>query len=420
LFGGVLELRPGANGLVSSSFPTWVEAPVLGPSRWGRTMDEISEGVVEGYLLLADISGYTEFLTGTELEHSHAIVTELTKLIRATLTPPMRFVKLEGDAVFCFAPRDAFPNGELLVELVESCYFDFSNRLSNMTRSTTCPCDACQEIGTLDLKFVSHFGSFIVDHDEDGRVDLAGPDVILVHRLLKNTVIESGGPSSYGFFTDPCATCGSPEFTLPRHAESYESFGEVTGVVQDLGEVAARRRESERVRVTEEDADWISSYIVDAPPAVCWQYYVDPAKRQRHVAAVETGIEFHPNAEGRVAKGASSHCSHGEGGDGLREHLDWRPYEYFTCRLSPIQAEGVDSFGFVESVETYEFRELDDGRTEHRWLLRCEDRSPEGLRAFHEATSVLQQFATEPWWGDQMRGPIAEDAAMYGLNESGS
>lgn len=64
-------------------------------------MAEIDEGAMEGYLLVADISGYTTFLTGTELEHSHAIVTEL---IRAALSPPMQFVKLEGDAVFCFAP----------------------------------------------------------------------------------------------------------------------------------------------------------------------------------------------------------------------------------------------------------------------------------------------------------------------------
>ena len=74
--------------------------------------DGADEGVLEGYLLLADISGYTEFLTGTELEHSHAIVTELTKLIRTALTPPMQFVKVEGDAVLCFAPHAAFPNGE--------------------------------------------------------------------------------------------------------------------------------------------------------------------------------------------------------------------------------------------------------------------------------------------------------------------
>ncbi len=378
---------------------------------------EVEEGVVEGYLLLADISGYTEFLTGTELEHSHAIVTELTRLIRSVLNPPMQFVKLEGDAVFCFAPREAFPNGELLLELVESCYFDFSSRLLNMVRSTTCPCDACREIGSLDLKFVAHFGTFIVDRDEDGRVDLAGPDVILVHRLLKNTVIESGGPSSYGFFTDPCAKCGSARLPLPAHTESYDHFGEVVGVVQDLAGVARRRRESERVRITDDDADWVSSYIVDAPPSVCWQYFVDPAKRLRHLGAVETGVEFHPNAEGRVATGASSHCAHGDGGDALREYLDWRPYEYFTCRLTPLETEGVDEPITVEMFETYEFNLLDDGRTEHRWLVRVIDRSPEGRQEFEKATALIREFATQPWWGDQLRGPIAEDSGMYGLNE---
>jgi hypothetical protein len=38
-----------------------------------------------GYLLLADISGYTGFLLGTELEHANAIVHELTTLIRERL-----------------------------------------------------------------------------------------------------------------------------------------------------------------------------------------------------------------------------------------------------------------------------------------------------------------------------------------------
>ena len=229
-----------------------VERPIRGCRAVAEVDEQVDEGVVEGYLLLADISGYTEFLTGTELEHSHAIVTELTKLIRASLVPPMRFVKLEGDAVFCFAPREAFPNGELLVELVESCYYDFTGRLLNMVRSTTCPCDACREIGGLDLKFVAHFGSFIVDRDEDGRVDLSGPDVILVHRLLKNTVIETGGPVSYGLFTDPCATCGSTQLPLPKHAESYESFGEVTGVVQDLAAAVhvARNAREQGIGVT--------------------------------------------------------------------------------------------------------------------------------------------------------------------------
>ncbi len=383
-------------------------------------MGEIDEGVMEGYLLLADISGYTTFLTGTELEHSHAIVTELTKLIRSALTPPMQFVKVEGDAVFCFAPHAAFPNGELLVELVESCYFDFSNRLLNMTRSTTCTCDACRAIDGLDLKFVAHRGTFIVDRDEDGRLDLAGPDVILVHRLLKNTIIEHGGPASYGFFTDSCLTGVSAEFRLPPHHESYESFGQVNGVVQDLAAVAARRREAQVVRVTDDDADVISSYIVDAPPAVCWQYLVEPEKRHRVVAAVESGIEFHPNSDGRLAAGASSHCAHGAGGDGLREYLDWRPYEYFTCRLSPIEADGVEFFTFVAALETYEFNDLGDGRTNYRWLLRAVDRSAEGMHAFEAATAWISEISANPTWGDHMRRPIAEDAAMYGLDAPGN
>ena len=66
----------------------------------------------EGYLLLADISGYTEFLTGTELEHAQAIIHELIKLVRGRLVPPLKFVKVEGDAVFCYADGAVFRDGE--------------------------------------------------------------------------------------------------------------------------------------------------------------------------------------------------------------------------------------------------------------------------------------------------------------------
>ena len=134
------------------------------------------------------------------------------------------------------------------------------------------------------------------------------------------------------------------------------------------------------------------------------------------MAAVETGVEFTPNREGRLATGASSHCSHGVGGDGLREYLDWRPYEYFTCRLSRVEAEGVELFIFVECLETCEFIDLGDGRTEHRWLMRSVDRTPEGIRAFEECVAIFREFSADPSLGDQMRRPVAEDSAMYGLD----
>ena len=101
---------------------------------YNSAMNRPTVGTREGDLLLADISGYTPFFASTELEHAQDIIRELTTLIRERLAPPMRFVKREGDAVFCFADAATFREGERLVELIEACYFDFSNRLLDMSR----------------------------------------------------------------------------------------------------------------------------------------------------------------------------------------------------------------------------------------------------------------------------------------------
>ena len=309
-----------------------------------------------GYLLLADISGYTAFLVGSELEHANAIVHELTSLIRERLSPPMRFVQVEGDAVFCYADEASFEDGERLIELIERCYFDFSNRLLDMERETTCRCAACASIGTLDLKFVAHYGTYVLSH-EGGRDDLAGPDVILVHRLLKNTVGDGGGPRAYAFVTDPCLQRMPPAFDLPSHSESYESFGQTTGGVHDLEPVTARMREARRVYVGSEDADVEISFGEHPyPPAVVWQYFVEAEKRLRW-QPLQTAVKNHPNQQGRLGPGASSHCAHGIHGDALREYLDWRPYSYFTNRFTPLGRGPL----FVRLIETFEFTPTDAG-----------------------------------------------------------
>ena len=372
-------------------------------------------GRMSGYLLLADISGYTKFLTGTELEHSHAIVTELTKLIRSRLVPPMRFVKLEGDAVFCFAGAAAFPDGEQVLELVESCYFDFTSRLLDMTRSTTCTCDACQAIGGLGLKFIVHFGEFMVDRDEDGRVDLAGPEVILAHRLLKNTVIESGGPKAYAFMSAKCFAQRQHELKLPVHSESYDSFGEVTGFVQDLADVAERRRDAQRVRVSVDEADVHTHFIVNAPPSVVWQYCVQPGRRlEWSFDSLETAVVFTPNEQGRLGPGASSHCAHGDLGDALREYLDWRPYEYFTCRFTPI---APNSLFKVQWIETWALEDLGDGRTEVHWTVRCIDRSEASMALFEPLRQAIEakEAARDPATPLPMTAAVDAGAEIFGV-----
>jgi hypothetical protein len=323
-----------------------------------------------GYLLLADISGYTAFLLGTELEHANAIVHELTTLIRERLSPPTRFVKLEGDAVFCYADETSFEDGERLIELIESCYFDFSNRLLDMQRGTTCRCAACASIGSLDLKFVAHYGTYVVSFDGD-REDLAGPDVILVHRLLKNTVGDGGGPQAYAFLTDACLRRMPASVQLPAHSESYESFGRTTGGVHDLKAVIAEMREARRAYIASEEADLELSFGEHPyPPAVVWQYFVEAEKRLRW-QPLQTAIRNHPNQQGRLGPGASSHCAHGAQGDALREYLDWRPYRYFTNRFTPLGRGPL----LFNCIETFEFTPTDAG-TAVRYRSRLEECGP--------------------------------------------
>ena len=351
--------------------------------------------VSEGYLLLADISGYTAFLTGTELEHAHAIIRELTKLIRSRLAPPMKFVKLEGDAVFCYAGANAFKDGERFVELIEVCYFDFANRLQDMTRATTCKCDACKAIPTLGLKFVTHYGSFMIEEDDDGREDLAGPDVILVHRLLKNGVSDGAGPQAYAFFTDGCMKRMPSWFSLPPHSEIYDSFGEVTGGVHDLQPLLAERREARRAYLNAEDADFDGRFETVFAPEVVWQYFVDPEKRLRW-QLMQTAVTAQPNENGRMAAGASTHCAHGEGNaDGLREYLDWRPFSYFTNRYTSLRngTEGV----LLDAMETTEFTPLEDGGTAVNWRIRIEDRSESALRKFDEEMADMRKRFPLAW-----------------------
>src|SRR5262249_33674390 len=53
-----------------------------------------------GALMLADISGFTEFVTTTAIEHGPLIIAELLKQVIEQISPPLEIQEIEGDAVF--------------------------------------------------------------------------------------------------------------------------------------------------------------------------------------------------------------------------------------------------------------------------------------------------------------------------------
>src|SRR5438105_1484061 len=113
-------------------------------------------------LLIADISGYTEFMLANEksLEHSHLIIGELIETILGEVQLPLTLAKLEGDAVFLYAVKDeAFAErAEDLGARVLRFFHVFSNKVAELTLSSFCKCGACKNIETLKLKVVVHSG----------------------------------------------------------------------------------------------------------------------------------------------------------------------------------------------------------------------------------------------------------------------
>src|SRR3954452_4233554 len=96
-------------------------------------------------LVIADISGYTGYLAGVELDHAQDILADLMGAIVGALRPGFRLAKLEGDAAFMFTTSERL-DGSLLLDAIERCYFGFRRRRRDVRQATSCDCNACTQI----------------------------------------------------------------------------------------------------------------------------------------------------------------------------------------------------------------------------------------------------------------------------------
>jgi hypothetical protein len=281
--------------------------------------------------LIADISGYTGYLAGVELDHAQDILADLIGSVVSALRPAFRLAKLEGDAAFMYVAGDAI-DGSLLLDAVERCYLGFRRRRRDVRQATTCECDACARIPDLDLKFVVHHG-VAIEQTVAGRKELLGADVIVVHRLLKNEVREQHGMGPYALFTDAVVAAAGlepPSLGMVAHAETYEYVGEVHGWVLDLERRWAEEEERKRVFVRPDEAILDLTVDVGVPPQLAWEFLTTPGQRMTWQPWV-TEVVVEGAAAGRRGPGSSNHCRHGKDAV-IEEILDWRPYDYLTDR----------------------------------------------------------------------------------------
>ena len=118
------------------------------------------------------------------------------------LQPTFMPIQTEGDAVFAVADADAVTNrGHEVIATIGKTYVSYHTRITEQQRMQSHECSACVLLPTLELKFIVHAGTFVVQQLPT-RTHLAGPAVNLAHRLLKNRVTDETGLRGYALLTD--------------------------------------------------------------------------------------------------------------------------------------------------------------------------------------------------------------------------
>ena len=281
--------------------------------------------------LIADISGYTGYLADVELDHAQDILADLIGAVVTALRPGFRLAKLEGDAAFTYAVAERI-DGSMLLDTIERCYFGFRRRRRDVRQATSCECNACVRIPDLNLKFVVHHGSAILQKVA-GRPELLGSDVIVVHRLLKNEVVEQLGMTAYALITQQCIDVTDIDpaaLGMRRITETYDRIGDVPAWAHDLERRWQEEEARQRVRVPPEGAILDLSVPTSVPPQVAWEFLTKPGQRMTWQPWV-TEVEVTGAAGGRRGPGSANHCMHGKDAV-VEEILDWRPYDYVTDR----------------------------------------------------------------------------------------
>ena len=188
-------------------------------------------------LLIADIGGYTEYMGSHRMTLAHAEVNTgrlLQSIVRAARG--FELVEIEGDGAFLSRRAGAHDGDTTVADILQVAVA--MHRAFHLEREyvvqNLCPCGGCRQARNLTLKFVAHVGD-VATQSISGRSKLVGIDVILVHRLLKNSVELP----EYVLLTEELYRTDST--SLPERvgeiAPELEGIGKVHAYFVDVGDL---------------------------------------------------------------------------------------------------------------------------------------------------------------------------------------
>ena len=139
-----------------------------------------------GLLFIPDISGFTRFVTESEIEHSRHIIQELLEILINSNNIGLEISEIEGDAIL-FYKFGAPPTLRDIYNQVEKMFCAFHTHLISYNQRRLCQCRACVSAVDLSLKVITHYGEF-TGYTVKQFSKLIGKDIIVAHQLLKNDI----------------------------------------------------------------------------------------------------------------------------------------------------------------------------------------------------------------------------------------
>jgi hypothetical protein len=113
----------------------------------------------KGLIFIPNISGFSRFVTETEIEHSRLIIQELLETLINANNIGLEISEIEGDVILFYRFGD-LPDLRDLYKQVERMYCSFHTSLITYDLRRYCQCKACVSAISLTLKVITHYGEF--------------------------------------------------------------------------------------------------------------------------------------------------------------------------------------------------------------------------------------------------------------------
>lgn len=147
---------------------------------------EKNEDVQYAFFCVPDITGFTKFIATSDLSFSSIFIPALLRRLVNSNILKMKVGEIEGDAIF-FYKTGRLPSIRKVAEQCSLLFQTFHNYLQSVEKEDPANYEKYFSEGKMGLKIVIHYGE-IVAANIKGRTKLIGQNVIIAHKLLKNSI----------------------------------------------------------------------------------------------------------------------------------------------------------------------------------------------------------------------------------------